>query len=525
MAKISKEDEKFLAEELYARKRAQDNLIDFTKYIDVPGKPIEGEETNDWIYKSVETGVAKHHVLILDAMQKIITGKLPRGMFFLPPGSAKSTYCSTVAPTWAMGRVDGTKIILTSYGTDLAKKHGRKARSIVKSNKYRSVFDISISDETNAADMWATSNDSEYMSAGILSGITGNRAHGIVIDDPIKGRADADSKIIRDRTWDAYQDDIKTRLIPGGWEIIVQTRWHEDDLAGRLLPPDYNGESGLITCNDGRKWYILNIPAQCEHKDDPLDREVGGYLWPEWFTAEHFEGFKRNNRTWSALFQQRPSPDEGTFFKKDWYHLYQAYELPENLHYYITSDFATKADEGDYTEHGVWGIDEVGDLWLVDWWYGQTTSDIWITELMILLNKHKPLCWFGEGGVIRRAIEPFLTRMMMDENTFCRIEWVNPVADKATRARAFQSMSANGRIHLPDSTTGHRVLEQLLVFPVGSFDDAVDVCSLIGMVVDQAHPAVVDRKNQKVKTQAEKDWSRIHGVGDSFGEALNIDTI
>lgn len=518
-------EERLLAEELYARKRAQESLIDYTKYIDVPGKPILGEENNEWVYESVETGIADHHFLILDTMQKIITGKLPRGMFFLPPGSAKSTYCSTVAPTWAMGKTAGTKIILTSYGSDLAKKHGRKARSIVRSAKFRSVFDTEISEDTNAADMWACSNDSEYMSAGILSGITGNRAHGIIVDDPIKGRADADSKVIRDRTWDAYQDDIRTRLAPGGWEIIVQTRWHEDDVAGRLLPDDYDGESGIIRCKDGRDWFILNIPAQCEHKDDPLEREIGEYLWPEWFTAEHFEGFKRNNRTWSALFQQRPSPDEGTFFKKEWFHLYQGYELPRDLHYYISSDFATKADEGDFTEHGVFGIDEVGDLWMVDWWSGQKTADIWITELIKLIHTHKPMCWFGEGGVIRRAIEPFLTRMMMDDGAFCRIEWINPVADKATRARSFQSMAASGKVHIPDSLIGHRVVDQLLTFPVGTNDDAVDVCSLIGMVIDQAHPAIVDRKNDKPATMAEKDWARIHGVDSSSSLSTNMDVI
>lgn len=513
-----------LSEEVFARKRAFESLVDFTKYIDVPGKPVVGEDSNEWVYESIETGVAVHHLFILGIMQKVITGRLPRAMFFLPPGSAKSTYCSVVAPTWAMGRNDETKIILASYGADLAKKHGRKGRAIVRSKKYKNVFGCGISDETNAADMWAASNGSEYMSAGILSGITGNRAHGIIIDDPIKGRADADSKIIRDRTWDAYQDDLKTRLIPGGWEILVQTRWHQDDLSGRLLPLDYDGESGLIVCQDGREWYVVNIPAQCEKVDDPLGREIGDYLWPQWFTEDHFNGFKRNNRTWSALFQQRPAPEEGTFFRKDWFHMYQSYELPRDMHYYITSDFATKADEGDFTEHGVWGVDEKGDLWLVNWWYGQTTSDVWIQELLGLITLHKPMCWFGEGGVIRRAIEPFLTRMMSDQEVFCRIEWINPVADKPTRARGFQSMAANSRIHFPDSAIGHRVLSQLLTFPVGTNDDAVDVCSLMGMMLDQSHPAVVDRRRTKPKTQAEKDWARIHGETENT-DAINIDDI
>ncbi|MCK5849608.1 MAG: terminase family protein [Kiritimatiellae bacterium] len=514
-----------IKEELYARKRASESLVDYTKYIDVPGKPIrEDDGETGWVYDGIETGVADHHCLLLEKIQDVIEGRLPRLMVFMPPGSAKSTYCSSVAPTWAMGRIPDTKIILASYGGDLAKKHGRKARSIVKSKKYEAVFDCGISDETSAADFWATSNGSEYMSAGILSGITGNRAHGIIIDDPIRGRADADSKLVRDRTWDAYVDDLRTRLIPGGWEIIVQTRWHEDDLSGRILPPDYDGESGLIDCEDGRQWYVINLPAQCEREDDPLDREIGEYLWKEWFTPEHFEGFKRNARSWAALFQQRPRPDEGTFFKREFYHFYRHYEMPKALHVYMTSDFAVSADEGDFTEHGVWGVDEIGDLWMLGWWYGQKTADIWIEELLKLFGIYKPLCWFGEGGVIRRAIEPFLLRMMTDKKEFCRIEWINPVSDKPTRARAFQAMSAQNKVHFPDNEDGHRIVNQLLSFPVGTNDDAVDVCSLIGMVIDQAHPAIVDRKKAKKKTVAEKDWDRIHNIEEDYG-TINLDII
>lgn len=524
---LSREQEVKLAEEAYARKRAAESLLDYVKYIDVPGKPVseEDEDPATWVYDVVETGIAKHHEVLLKAIERVILGKIPRLMVFMPPGSAKSTYCSTVAPTWAMGRTAGTKIILASYGGDLAKKHGRKARAIVRSQKYTNVFGATISEDTSAADEWATDTESEYMSAGILSGITGNRAHGIIIDDPIRGRADADSKTVRDRTWDAYQDDLKTRLIPGGWELIVQTRWHENDLAGRLLPPDYDGESGIVACRDDRDWYVLNIPAQCERNDDPLGRAIGEYLWPEWFTEKHFQGFKSNARTWSALFQQRPSPEEGTFFQREWFHLYQSYERPSNLHFYVTSDFATKADEGDYTEHGVWGVDEASDLWLIDGWSGQKTSDVWIDELLRLLRSYKPMCWFGEGGVIRRAIEPFLTRMMLDQKTTCRIEWINPVTDKASRARGFQALASQKKVHIPNTEYGNRVFEQLLKFPTGAYDDAVDMCSYMGMAIDQAHSAVVNRQLSSARTEAEKEWAKIQNLAEDTTDALNLDVI
>lgn len=511
--------------ELAARDRAATSLSDYAQYIEVPGEPVKDDQDGaDWVYKPAGSGQAKHHRLILDIIERVIMGGLPRAMFFMPPGSAKSTYGSVVAPTWAMGRVPNTKIILASYGSDLAKKHGRKARAIAKSAHFKAVFDCSLSTDTAAADEWATTNGSEYMSAGILSGITGNRAHGIIIDDPIKGRQDADSQTIRDRTWEAYQDDIKTRLIPGGWEIIIQTRWHEDDLAGRLLPDGYAGESGLATCKDGRKWYIVNIPAECERLDDPLGRKVGELLWPEWFTSDHFDGFRAQPRTWSALFQQRPAPDQGTYFQRNWFHRYQPHECPADLHVYISSDFAVtdSGDDPDYTEHGVWGLDEVSGLWMVDWWKGQKTADVWIAELLALFKRHAPLAWFGEGGVIRRAIEPFMVRMMMDTETYCRVEWVNPINDKATRARSFQARAASGKVHIPVGPDGDRLIDQLVAFPAGRYDDAVDVCSLIGLVIDQAHPAVVDRQPSKAQTVAEKDWERIHGVAND-GDAVNLD--
>lgn len=500
--------------ELLRRDRAATSLIDYVQYVDVPGDPVKDDQDgDDWAYQPVGHGIADHHRLMLDVLEQVITGKLPRAMMFLPPGSAKSTYCSVVAPTWAMGRAPATKIILASYGSDLAKKHGRKARSIVRSPHYKAVFEAEISTETAAADEWAISNESEYMAAGILSGITGNRAMGIIIDDPIRGRQDADSETVRSRTWEAYQDDLKTRLIPGGWEVIIQTRWHSDDLAGRLLPEDYDGQTGLITCRDGRPWYVLSIPAQCERADDPLGRKIGDYLWPEWFTPEHFESFKAQARTWAALFQQRPSPETGTFYQRDWFRLYHRHELPRNLHYYISSDFAVTdgKEDADYTEHGVWGVDEQGALWMIDWWHGQSTADVWIEALLSLILTYQPLCWFGEGGVIRRAVEPFLVRRMGELRAFCRTEWVNPVSDKPSRARAFQAMASMGRVNLPDTPDGHRVLDQLISFPTGKHDDAVDACSLIGMVIDQAHGAVVQRI-PKPATMAEKDWAALRGV-------------
>jgi Terminase large subunit, T4likevirus-type, N-terminal len=202
--------------------RARTSLVRFACAIDVPGRPVS-EETEDPLYANIETALAPHHRLLLETVQKVVEAPSGRAMILMPPGSAKSTCCSVVLPTFLMGRQRDCRIILASYGTDLARKHGRRARAIVRSKTYQNIFNTTPSREASAADGWALSNGSEYMATGINAGVTGNRASGLIIDDPIKGREDADSELIRRKTREAYEDDLKTRLLPGGWIILIQT--------------------------------------------------------------------------------------------------------------------------------------------------------------------------------------------------------------------------------------------------------------------------------------------------------------
>ncbi len=154
----------------------------------------------------------------------------------MPPGAGKSSYTSIVFPTHFMGRFPRSSVILTSYGDVLPRKFGRRARSIIRQPIYKRIFNCGLSEESTAVDEWALTNGSEWMAAGIMTGITGNRADVVVWDDLIKGREQADSDTTRNKTWDAYVDDLLTRKKPRACEVAVTTRWHEDDPAGRILP-------------------------------------------------------------------------------------------------------------------------------------------------------------------------------------------------------------------------------------------------------------------------------------------------
>jgi predicted phage terminase large subunit-like protein len=476
------------AQELLRRRRARKSLIDYAKYIEVPGAPLTEENENDadGAFRPVETVIAPHHEIILNATQRCIQRPSGRTMLFLPPGSAKSTYATVVAPTWALGTTPGFKVITASYGSDLTKKFGRRMRSIVKQPAFSTLFNTTLSADNAAADEWSLENGSEFMGGGILSGITGNRADFIPIDDPIKGRQEADSEIIQKRTMEEYQDSILTRLKPHGSLMITQTRWSPMDLAGQILPEDYDGRSGMIECRDGNTWEVICIPAQAERHDDPLGRQVGEYIWPEWFPESHWETFKRIPRTWSALYQQRPSPETGDYFKKEWIHEVDHVPPRETLRIYGGSDYAVTQNGGDYTVHAVIGVDPSNRLFLLDLWRQQASSDKWVESFCDLVRKWKPIGWAEETGQIKSGVGPFLVRSMLEKGAYVAREQFPTRGDKAIRAQSFRGRIANTGLHILSSAEWKSdLISEMMSFPVGVHDDQVDALGLVGQLLDR----------------------------------------
>lgn len=460
-----------------SRELSRRDLVEYARRVPVPGSPMSEADESARI-PLIESAQAEHHRLILAEMQRCMQTRHGRLMIMAPPGSAKSTYATVVAPSWYLGTQPDRRVILASYGGDLARRHGRRTRQLLRSADSGAILQATISDDSRAADEFSLTNGSEYIACGIMAGITGNRAHGIVIDDPIKGREEADSQTIRDKTYAAYEDDLLTRLIPGGWVVIIQTRWHEDDIAGRILPDGWAGESGDIKCRDGNVWRVLCLQAECQTTSDPLGRAVGDMLWPEWFDRRHWEQFRLNRRTWSSLYQQRPAPAEGILFRADDMAAYD--KAPSGLRIIGGSDYAVTPDGGDWTEHGVAGIAEDGGLYLLDWWRGQTGPEIWIERQIDMIARWGPLKWFGEAGPIRRATEGALRRRMTEREAPCLLEWLPSITDKATRAQSIIATAGMGRLWWPRAAWVAELQRQCLVFPAGQPDDGVDTLSILG---------------------------------------------
>ena len=409
---------------------------------------------------------AQHHAQIAAKLEAVERGEIDRLMIFMPPRHGKSELASKRFPAWCLGRDPSRQIIAASYNSDLANDFGRNVRNIVAEPEFGQVFPgVGLASDSQAANRMNTNHGGAYVAAGVGTAVTGRGAHIALIDDPFKDREEADSERRRNTVWDWYRSTLYTRLMPSGAIVLIQTRWHEDDLAGRLLE------------HEAGQWDVLELPAV---------NDAGEALWPEWYDKAALDRIKATigPREWSALYQQKPQPDDGTFFQREWFQTWG--KLPA-LRYYGTSDYAVTDGGGDYTVHRIWGIASNGDVYRVDGYRAQGTSDKWIEAKLDLVAKYKPLCWFGEGGVIQKAIEPMLRRRMRERNVHCRIEWMPSVADKPTRARSFQAMAATQRVFFEPGAD----IAEFLVFPAGKHDDDVDTASLIGRAIDQAHPAIV----------------------------------
>lgn len=466
---------------LLERRSARKDLVTYASRVPVPGTPIKDSDDTGPI-PLIETEQAEHHKLFLTAMQRCMETPGGRLMIMAPPGSAKSTYVTVVGPSWYLGMHPGKRVILSSHSEDLAVQHGRRTRQLLRSPESTSILQAGISEDTRAADSFNLTNGSEYRAFPILGGATGNRADGLVIDDPIKGRADSDSATIRNRTYAAYTDDLLTRLKPNGWVVLINTRWHEDDLSGRILPEGWAGESGDILCRDGNVWNVVCLQAECATDSDPLGREIGDMLWPEWFNDRHWAQFRSNVSTWSSLFQQLPAPLDGILFRKE---DMVSYDVPPQIMRIIgASDFAATPDGGDWTEHGIGGLTEDGSLFLLDWKRGRVGPEVWIEWQIDMIAKWKPLAWGGESGVIRRATEGLLRRRMIERNVNCRIEWLPPISDKPTMAQAIIALSGSGRVFWPKAAWVAELQRQCLVFPNGQPDDGVDALGKLGIVAN-----------------------------------------
>lgn len=449
------------AAEILRRREARRSLLAYTEYT----------------FPQYRT--ASPHKLIADGLEAVERGDIKRLMISVPPRGGKSELVSRRFPAWVLGRNPGVEIISATYSGEFAADFGREVRGIILDQEHVRVFpDCQIDPFNKSVDNWATTNKGKYRAIGVEGSATGRGSDFFIIDDPVKDRKEADSETTQKRTWDFYRAVAYTRLSANGRIIVCQTRWHDEDLSGKLEQLEKRG---------GDKWHKIIIPA--------IDAD-GASFWNERFPLERLAAIRMNSgqREWSALYMQRPQPEDGTFFRREWFDLNRYDEVPKSLNVYATSDHAQSDDKGDYTVFVVWGIDPKGDLYWLDSWRGRTTPDKWMMEVIPLIRRHKPLCWFAEGDAIFKAVEPFIRRQMIESKAMCRIEKLSTAGDKSAKAQSYQAMASLGRVHLPWTTPADEAIGEAISFPTGAHDDITDCGSNMARALMQSHPAIVQTK-------------------------------
>ena len=468
--------------ELYRRRRAMTSLFGFTCHT------LNGFQP------------APHHKLICDALDRVVSGKTRRLMITMPPRHGKSELASRRLPAYFLGRHPRKQVICATYNSDFAMDFGREVRNIMSEESFTDLFPTSVlSADSKSANRFNTAVGGTYYTTGIGAGLTGRGAHLGIIDDPIKSREEADSKHYRDRIYNWYRSVFYTRLMPKSSLILILTRWHDDDLAGRLLMEQRNG---------GEEWEQLSLKAVAGG-NDPMGRSEGESLWPAWYPTTELQNIRNviGPREWSALYQQEPIEDEGAYFKREWIedNLFNRVQLMKEhkaglkpMYFYGASDYAVTAEGGDYTVHLVIGVDSDDTIYILDMWRSQTETIDWVEAFCGLVEKWKPARWGEEAGQILKSVGPFIDRRMKERKLYCYRVQLSSAADKPTRARSVQARMSMGKIRFPDdSQMLDPMMFELCRFPAGTHDDIVDAFSLIGRMLDDFSSAPAYKPPEK----------------------------
>lgn len=421
---------------------------------------------------------APHHQLLIEELEALTAGESDVLLVEMPPGSAKSTYVNWLFPAWFFAQRPTANVLSASHSSELAERWGRRTRNLIASES--ATLGIGLSADSTAAYRWGTDQGGEYYAVGVGVGIMGFRADLGIIDDPFGSREDAESKRIRDARWEWYVNDFSSRLKPGAKRVIMHQRWHEDDLAGRVIK-----QLDAI----GKPYRRLKIRAEAL-LGDPLGRQPGEFLWddPNGYNYGQFLRDRKaesDPRTWSALYQQEPTPDTGDYFSREWIHPTPTMPTRDSLRIYGASDYAVTAGGGDYTVHVVVGIDSDKRMYLLDMWRAQADSAEWVEALCDLVRKWRPLQWAEETGQIRAGVGPFLTRRMQEREAYVARKQFPTRGDKAVRAQSIRGRMAMGGLYVPERALWRSDFEgELLRFPAGVHDDQVDALGLVGQLLD-----------------------------------------
>lgn len=488
---------KLLADRILARRR----LLHFTKL-------THPRYSAGWVHDDICRRLERFS-------REVAEGKSPRLMLLMPPRHGKSELASIRFPAWHLGQYPHHELINVGYNLDLPMGFSRKVREVFRDPQYQAIFPDAVLDpDSQSVEKWNTTKGGGFTAAGRGGGITGKGAHILIVDDPIKDQEEADSALVREKLWDWYQSTAYTRLAPGGGVLVIQTWWNDDDLAGRLQQAmALIGKEGAPEGIDD--FEIIKYPAlslSYEYRDDvdpanpgpiirtdePIDvanpplgmskhltllRPKDFCLHEDRYPTEALKRIRANlqPRIWSALYQQNPVPDEGMYFRKEYFRYQRQLPSPAGLRIYTAWDFAIgEKQANDWTVGATILQDEMDQLYVLEIFRMKGDSFQIVEAMLDVATRWGSMPGTGyligaEDGQIWRAIEPLFKKRMVERRQYLPYEVLRPMTDKMARARPLQGRMQQGRVIFPEEAAWRAQAEQeLLRFPAGVHDDVVD---------------------------------------------------
>lgn len=445
------------------RRAARQSLAEFIQYT----KP---DYDAGWVHREICETLDRF-------LESVQAGQSPRLIICMPPRSGKSEISSRRFPAYALGRFPDLNIIACSYSADLSSRFNRDVQRIIDAPPFAEIFpDVGLSGRNvrnDARGSYIRTSDlfeivghaGSYRSTGVGGGITGQGADILIIDDPIKDRAEASSETVRNGVWDWYTSTAYTRLSPGGGVIVMATRWHMDDLIGRLIVRSDTGA--------GDRFAVVSYPAIAEH-DEP-HRRAGEALHPSRYPLARLEEIRRaiGSRDWEALYQQHPVPDGGALFRAEWIRRWTQSSLPPEFDTTVMSFDMTfkETSDSDYVVGQIWGV-KGASFYLLDQVRGR--MDFVRTRQVFLEFARKwPQCLAklvedkANGTAIINSLSSTVTGLIP----------VTPHESKEARASAVAPLWEAGNVYIPADTEANWAgdfVREILEFPSGAHDDQVD---------------------------------------------------
>ncbi len=498
------------------RDKARTDMMHFAQFM----RPDPDTPENADMSQCEATPLAR---LLCQVIERVDKGLEKRVCVSVGPQFGKSDRLSRDGPAWLSGRNPYRHLILGSYNDTFAQEFGGDVRELMKSERFHMVFpDHALRAGSEAKDYLVTTNGGKMAFVGVGGSGSGKPADVFFVDDPFKNDEDAQSATYREKVWKWFNSVTFARCHNDTSIIVVHTRWHEDDLIGRLCDPDHP-ERNKAYKGIAERWNYYNLPAIVE--DPKLAEALGLELTvpQDIFVRQQFgtkpmaslwEGRKSlaflaeakmmDDRVFGALYMGKPSPDTGTFFQaEDLIEYHSPSEMPEHLNWYGASDHAVSAEQkADSSVLGCVGVDKNDDIWIPpDICWKKMETDEMVDEFIHQMRTHKPQWWVLESELISKSFGPFLKKRMHEEKVYITLIPKTPSKKKRVRARAIQGRVQMRKVHFPAfAAWWPEAKAQLLKFDYGTHDDFVDWISWIGLGLTSEYSAEEPNPKKVVKS-------------------------